>query len=69
MVSLSGGKPAYQFLAWSRGVPQTLAGDLKMVTEWPRLGFVVRNPYLKPDEIDAPSPDIKYISVERNQED
>jgi hypothetical protein len=65
----SDGTPAYQFLTWSRGVPQTNAGDLKMVTEWSRLGFLIRNPYLKPDEIDAPSPDIKYISVERNQEE
>jgi hypothetical protein len=40
-----------------------------MVTEWPRLGFVVRNPYLTSDQIDAPSPDKKYISVERNPED
>jgi hypothetical protein len=62
----SDGNPAYQFLTWSRGVPQTYAGDLKMVTEWPRLGFLVRNPYLQPNEIDAPSPDKKYISVERN---
>ena len=69
VVSLSGGKPSYQFIGWTRGVPQTLAGDLKMVTEWSRLGFVVRNPYLTPDQIDAPSPDKKYISVERNQED
>ncbi len=69
VVSLSGGRPAYQFLAWARGVPQTLAGDLKMVTEWSRLGFVVRNPYLKPDQIDTPSPDTKYISVERDRED
>jgi hypothetical protein len=69
VVSLNGGQPAYQFLAWSRGVPQTLAGDLKMVTEWARLGFVVRNPYLTPDQIDAPSPDTKYISVERTPED
>ena len=69
VVSVSGGAPAYQYLGWSRGVPQTLAGDLKMVTEWARLGFVVRNPYLTPDQIDAPSPDTKYISVERNRED
>jgi len=69
VVSLGGGTPAYQFLSWTRGVPQTLAGDLKMVTEWTRLGFVVRNPYLQPDQIDAPSPDVKYISVERNQGD
>jgi len=69
VVSLSGGSPTYGFLGWSRGVPQTLAGDLKMVSAWSRLGFVVRNPYLTADQIDAPSPDTKYISVERNQED
>ena len=65
----SDGKPIYQFLTWSRGVPQTHAGDLKMVTEWPRLGFLIRNPYLQPNDIDVASPDKKYISVERNQED
>jgi hypothetical protein len=65
------GKPTgYDFLGWSRGVPQTLAGDLKMVTEWARLGFLIRNPYVNPDELDKPSPDLaKYISVERNPED
>jgi hypothetical protein len=63
------GTPSYQFLTWSRGVPQTNAGDLKMVTEWARLGFLIRNPYLQPNEIDAPSPDKKYISVERNKDD
>jgi len=40
-----------------------------MVTEWARLGFLIRNPYLAPNEIDAASPDKKYISIERNQED
>jgi hypothetical protein len=69
VVSLSGGQPSYQYLTWSRGVPQTNAGDLKMVTEWARLGFVVRNPYLTPGQIDAASPDVKYISVERNKDE
>ena len=69
VTSVSGGSPSYQFLTWSRGVPQTNAGDLKMVTEWSRLGFLVRNPYLKPSQIDAPSPDKKYISIERNQDE
>ncbi len=69
VASLAGGSPSFVFLNWSRGVPQTLAGDLKMVTEWSRLGFVVRNPYLTPDHIDAPSPETKYISVERNGDD
>jgi hypothetical protein len=65
-VSVADGKPNLQFLGWSRGVPQTLAGDLKMVTEWARLGFVVRNPYAKKGALDVASPDQKYISVERN---
>lgn len=54
-----------QYLDWSRGVPQTNAGDLKMVTEWSRLSFVLRNPYAAPGDLDLPSPDIKYIGVER----
>jgi hypothetical protein len=63
------GQPIYQYLNWSRGVPQTNAGDLKMVTEWAKLGFVVRNPYMTEQELNQPSPDTKYISVERTQED
>jgi hypothetical protein len=53
---------------WSRGIPQTPAGDLKMVTEWSRLGFIIRNPYdpaaaQKPaDQLTQP----KYFSVERS---
>jgi hypothetical protein len=62
--------PSYQYLSWARGIPQTNAGDLKMVTEWSRLGFVIRNPYAAPAELDQASPGSppKYISVERNQE-
>jgi hypothetical protein len=59
------GKPKYIWVDWSPGVPQTYTGDLKMVTEWWRLGFVVRNalqPSPKPSEL---PPDQKYISVER----
>ena len=48
--------------------PQTNAGDLKMVSEWWRLGFIIRNPYLKPEALlqasDGNTP--KYISVERS---
>lgn len=66
VMGFNAGSPNYQFIEWARGVPQTLAGDLKMVTEWSRLGFVVRNPYLPADQLDQPSPDLKYISVERN---
>jgi hypothetical protein len=68
ITSFSDGKPSFSFLGWTRGVPQTFAGDLKMVTEWSRLGFVIRNPYAPPDSLDAPSPDTKYISVERNRD-
>ena len=69
VASVTDGKPSYVWLDWSRGVPQTNAGDLKMVTEWWRLGFVIRNPYLPPGDV-LPSelpPDQKYISVERTE--
>jgi hypothetical protein len=59
-------KNPYIWVDWSRGVPQTKAGDLKMVTEWRRLGFVRRNPRAKPGELDNASPDIpKYVTTER----
>lgn len=51
----------FQFRNWARGIPQTLAGDLKMVTEWSKLGFMIRNPA---GGLDQPSPGIKYICVE-----
>ncbi|NES21755.1 MAG: hypothetical protein F6K41_23230, partial [Symploca sp. SIO3E6] len=72
VVGFNGGSPQYEYLNWSRGVPQTNAGDLKMVTEWSRLGFLIRNPYIPESELDQPSPlppVIKYISVERTPED
>ncbi|BCH22777.1 LodA/GoxA family CTQ-dependent oxidase [Mesorhizobium sp. L-8-3] len=55
----------FQFRNWARGIPQTLEGDLKMVTEWSKLGFVVRNPK---GDLDQPSPGIKYICVEDSGE-
>jgi len=58
----------YQQLDWSGGVPQTSAGDLKMVTEWSKLPFVVINPALSPDDLRKP-PDSysqpKFIALER----
>jgi hypothetical protein len=53
---------------WSRGIPQTPAGDLKMVSEWWRLGFIVRNPNVpdsttKPADQLGPPPGAKYVSV------
>jgi len=68
------GSANYRFLEWARGVPGTNAGDLKMVTEWSKLGFVVRNPYVPASDLDAPWSDVtsvpaKYLSVERNEEE
>jgi hypothetical protein len=62
-------KPVYQIVNWAWGIPQTNAGDLKMVTEWSRLGFILRNFYMPPADLNVPSPappPPKYISVERN---
>jgi hypothetical protein len=61
-----GGGPVYRMVDWSKGVPGTPAGDLKMVTEWSKLGFVVRNPAVSDKPTDSP-PAVKYISVERNE--
>jgi len=58
------GDQNYQFRNWARGIPQTYAGDLKMVTEWSKLGFVVRNPAVPESSLDAPSPQVKYVCVE-----
>jgi hypothetical protein len=59
------------WMDWTPGVPQTNAGDLKMVTEWWRLPFVIRNPAYdftktKPTTSPPPSPP-PYISIERTK--
>jgi L-Lysine epsilon oxidase N-terminal/L-lysine epsilon oxidase C-terminal domain len=59
------------WLDWSPGVPQTYAGDLKMVSEWWRLPFVIRNPAyastpMKPTAVPPPSP-APYFSIERTK--
>ncbi len=62
------GQPVYSWTVWARGVPQTKEGDLKMVTEWWRLGFVVRNPAASPDmraNVLPPPQPPPYISTER----
>jgi L-Lysine epsilon oxidase N-terminal/L-lysine epsilon oxidase C-terminal domain len=62
-----GQPPNYVMVDWSSGIPQSDAGDLKMVTAWPRLGFVVLNP--DPTER-APTvlpPNPKFISTERSE--
>ena len=59
------------WMDWTPGVPQTNAGDLKMVTEWWRLPFVIRNPAYdftkeKPTSSPPPSPP-PYISIQRTR--
>lgn len=68
LVSVSNG-PQILWLDWTPGVTQTPAGDLKMVTEWWRLPFVRRNPFIVPwEEIpSAIQPGQYYISVERTK--
>ena len=54
-------------LDWSRGVPQINAGDLKMVSEWPKLSFVVPNPQLTPADFRKASSDLnapKFVAAE-----
>ena len=50
---------------WSRGVPQTPAGDLAMVSEWSKLGFILRNPDPSYNDTPSPGPDARYFSIER----
>jgi hypothetical protein len=65
-VSAPGNPPAW--LDWTPGVPQTNAGDLKMVTEWWRLPVVRRNPNgdFTPTTLPPAQPP-PYISVERTK--
>jgi hypothetical protein len=67
VTGIENGKPQYLWTNWSKGIPQINQGDLKMVTEWSKLAFVVRNPYLLPEAFQkAPSgpPPYLYVSVE-----
>jgi hypothetical protein len=59
----------YRFVDWSRGIPGTNAGDLKMVTEWWKLAFVRENKQAsdEPTELPPPSPP-PYIAVERTED-
>lgn len=47
---------------WSQGIPQTNAGDLKMVTAWMELGFIRDNPQYDPTNPNSS----QYILVESN---
>jgi hypothetical protein len=56
-------------LNWSRGIPQTNAGDLKMVTAWSALSFVVQNPTLPESVINSPQlGQPRYVGIERGKE-
>lgn len=69
VTSVSQGTASYRWINWSRGIPQTHQGDLKMVTDWAGLEFIIRNPFLPPGaDRTAPSDldsDPRYCSVER----
>ena len=58
----------YKWLNWSSGVQQTNAGDLKMVTEWEKLPFIIRNPYIPPAQLRTAPSDLsgaaRYVSIE-----
>ena len=55
------------WLDWTPGIPQTNAGDLKMVTEWWRLSVVRSNPSgdIQPSTLGIDSNNPPFISVER----
>lgn len=66
------GLPQTAWTTWSQGIQQTNAGDFKMVGEWWRLGFIIRNPHLPPEAARMPSTQadsqfktVSYYSVER----
>jgi len=47
-------------VAWSQGIPQTNAGDLKMVTAWKALGFILNT---------GTPENPNFVQVERNEQD
>jgi len=63
VTSVANGTPNYVWTNWTKGVPQTHAGDLKMVTEWAKLGFIIRNPFLPPSIYDSAATGQQYIYV------
>jgi len=62
------GSKTISWLDWTPGVPQTNAGDLRMVTEWWRLSVVRSNPDgdITPSTVPPPR-NPPYISVERTR--
>lgn len=67
--TVPGDPSSANWLDWTPGVPQTLAGDLRMVTEWWRLPIVIRNPEgdIQPSVLGTPESNPPYISVQRTK--
>lgn len=62
---LADGAVSVQTLAWAAGIPQSLNGNLKMVSDWWQLGFVVRNPTVSVSDLDSGDPpESKYVTVQ-----
>jgi hypothetical protein len=66
---VNGDTPTYVWTNWSKGIPQVDAGDFKMVTEWSKLGFIIRNPFLPASVYDSAATglDFIYVSIETKQ--
>jgi hypothetical protein len=67
LTGFDNGQPTVTWTTWSRGIQQTNAGDLKMVSDWWKLGFIIKNPY-QPDSDKVPSTgpeDARFYSIER----
>jgi hypothetical protein len=75
VTSIQDGKPSYEFVDWAKGIPQSMEGDLKMVSSWWKLGFVVANPYFDGDPSqpykpwEDPGGNPRYLSVEHEAEE
>jgi hypothetical protein len=69
VTAVTDNNPTYVWTNWSKGIPQTDAGDFKMVTEWAKLGFIIRNPFLPSSVYDsaATGVDYIYVSIETRQ--
>ena len=69
VTEVNGDTPTYVWTNWSKGIPQTDAGDFKMVTEWAKLGFIIRNPFLPASVYDSAATglDLIYVSIETKQ--
>lgn len=66
LTGFQNGQPVTAWTDWSRGIQQTYTGDLKMVEDWWKLGFIIRNPYMANiDTTPSTGPDGRYYSIER----